>query len=110
MKSVMGDLGIVCGEEGDESLPLFGSVEEIAKLFEERGPCIAEVKRAFDVFDANGDGFIDVVELQRVLCVLGLKEGEGVENCRRMIQKFDENEDGKIDFEEFVKLMESGFN
>lgn len=104
---MMGKLGLVCGDESEESLPLFGSVEEVWKLFEERAACAAEVKEAFDVFDVNGDGFIDVEELQRVLCVLGLKEGEGIGNCRRMIEKFDENKDGRIDFEEFVKLMES---
>lgn len=104
IKSVMGNLGIFCEED---SLPLFGSNEAVSKLFDEMPPCVAEVKEAFDVFDVNGDGFIDGEELQRILCVLGLKEGDGIENCRKMIRKFDENGDGRIDFEEFLKLMES---
>lgn len=101
---MMGNLGIFCEED---SLPLFGSNGAVSKLFDEMPPCVAEVKEAFDVFDVNGDGFIDGEELQRILCVLGLKEGDGIENCRKMIRKFDENGDGRIDFEEFLKLMES---
>lgn len=69
--------------------------------------CAAEIKEAFDVFDVNGDGFIDVEELQRVMCVLGFKEGKEIQNCERMIRKFDQNKDGRIDFQEFLKLMES---
>ncbi|EYU34653.1 hypothetical protein MIMGU_mgv1a026006mg, partial [Erythranthe guttata] len=82
-------------------------------LFEERSPCLDEVKEAFDVFDENRDGFIDAKELQKVLCALGLNEGlnEGLEmdKCRRMIGVFDENGDGRIDFDEFVKFMEINF-
>ncbi|XP_038889669.1 probable calcium-binding protein CML46 [Benincasa hispida] len=104
MKWVMGNLGIDCGEE---SVPLFGSTEEVAEMFDERAASTVEVKKAFDVFDVNGDGFIDSEELQRVMCVLGFKEGERIQNCERMIRKFDHNGDGRIDFEEFLKLMES---
>ncbi|CAK9308978.1 unnamed protein product [Citrullus colocynthis] len=104
MKWVMGNLGIHCGEE---SVPPFGSTEEVSKMFDERAACAAEIKEAFDVFDVNGDGFIDVEELQRVMCVLGFKEGEEIQNCERMIRKFDQNKDGRIDFQEFLQLMES---
>lgn len=104
MKWVMGNLGIDCSEE---SVPVSGSTEEVSRMFDERAACAAEIKEAFDVFDVNSDGFIDVKELQRVMCVLGFKEGEGIQNCERMIQKFDQNKDGRIDFQEFLKLMES---
>ena len=105
MKWVMGNLGIDCSE--GSSVPLFGSAEEVAEMFDQTAASVAEVKQAFGVFDVNGDGFIDVEELQRVMCVLGFKEGEGIENCEKMIRKFDSNKDGRIDFEEFVKLMEA---
>ncbi|XP_022939128.1 probable calcium-binding protein CML45 [Cucurbita moschata] len=107
MKWVMGELGLSSEEETEESLPGFASMEEMCRIFDQTAASAAEVKEAFDVFDVNSDGFIDGDELQRVLCVLGFKEGEAIQNCRRMINKFDENNDGRIDFQEFVKLMES---
>ncbi|KAL3526533.1 hypothetical protein ACH5RR_011189 [Cinchona calisaya] len=83
---------------------------DIFNLFEEeKEPNKYEVKAAFDVFDENKDGFIDAWELQRILRALGLREGSELENCRKMIWAFDENEDDRIDFNEFVKIMESGF-
>ncbi|KAE8734508.1 putative calcium-binding protein CML30 [Hibiscus syriacus] len=95
----MGNLGIFCSKESDE----------LCRLFEEEEPSLEELKEAFDVFDVNKDGFIDAQELQRVVCVLGLKEGLKIENCNKMINKFDVNSDGRIDFQEFVKLMEITF-
>ncbi|KAL9152450.1 hypothetical protein ABFS82_11G123500 [Erythranthe guttata] len=101
-------------DDSDETSLLETSSADVAfDLFEERSPCLDEVKEAFDVFDENRDGFIDAKELQKVLCALGLNEGlnEGLEmdKCRRMIGVFDENGDGRIDFDEFVKFMEINF-
>ncbi|GMI67414.1 CALMODULIN-LIKE 46 [Hibiscus trionum] len=108
VETLMGNLGIVCSHESEEQLSeSFGS-EEISRLFEEE-PSLEEVKEAFDVFDVNKDGFIDAKELQRVLCVLGLKEGFKLQNCNKMIKTFDEDGDGRIDFQEFVKFMENSF-
>ncbi|XP_052195154.1 probable calcium-binding protein CML46 [Diospyros lotus] len=104
----MEGLGISCDpEEDDECLQETLGSDEISNLFEEKGPSMDEVKAAFDVFDENGDGFIEAKELQRVLCVLGFKEGLEVENCRRMIDAFDKDGDGRIDFGEFLKFMEN---
>ncbi|KAK9200666.1 hypothetical protein WN944_015864 [Citrus x changshan-huyou] len=82
---------------------------ELSWLFEEKEPSLEQVKEAFDVFDENKDGFIDAMELQRVLCILCLKEGFELENCKKMIKTFDENGDGRIYFKEFVKFMETSF-
>ncbi|KAL8117153.1 hypothetical protein AgCh_015165 [Apium graveolens] len=80
-----------------------------SSLFEENEPSLDEVKKAFDVYDLNSDGYIDTLELQTVLCALGLNDISQTESCKQMIKEFDENRDGKIDFREFVKLMENSF-
>ncbi|KAL8475706.1 hypothetical protein ACS0TY_028388 [Phlomoides rotata] len=106
METVLKSLGIF--RQGDQ-VPTRMDAEEIFDIFEERRPCLDEVREAFEVFDGNRDGVIDEKELQKVLCDLGLKEGLEMENCRRMIAAFDENGDGRIDFDEFVKFMENSF-
>ncbi|GER45340.1 calcium-binding EF-hand family protein [Striga asiatica] len=88
-----------------EDIPARLDVDGIFEMFEGKSVFSGEVKEAFDVFDENGDGFIDAGELGKVLCALGFGEGLDVERCRRMIGAFDENGDGMIDFGEFVKLM-----
>nr|ACU19070.1 unknown [Glycine max] len=105
---VMAKLGFFCSSESEELQEKYGS-KELFKLFEEQEPSLEEVKQAFDVFDENKDGFIDAKELQRVLCILGLKEAAELENCNKMIRIFDTNQDGRIDFIEFVKIMENRF-
>ncbi|XVF58292.1 hypothetical protein PTKIN_Ptkin07bG0053200 [Pterospermum kingtungense] len=107
VEKLMGDLGLFCSQESEELNESFGS-DEVSRLFEEE-PSLEEVKQAFDVFDVNKDGFIDAEELQKVLCILGLKEGLKLENCNKMIKTFDEDGDGRIDFQEFVKFMENSF-
>ncbi|XP_009360612.1 probable calcium-binding protein CML46 [Pyrus x bretschneideri] len=106
VQKVMGGLGIFCGPEGEQLLETFSS-DELTGLFDEKEPSLGEVKEAFNVFDENKDGFIDARELQRVLCILGLKEGSKLEDCQKMIRSFDKNGDGRIEFNEFVKVMEA---
>ncbi|XVF14285.1 hypothetical protein REPUB_Repub09cG0045700 [Reevesia pubescens] len=107
VEKLKGNLGLFCSQESEELNESFGS-DELSRLFEEE-PSLEEVKQAFDVFDVNKDWFIDAEELQRVLCILGLKEGLKLENCNKMIKNFDEDADGRIDFQEFVKFMEKTF-
>lgn len=108
VEMVMRMLTLVCSPEDGELPQKLGSAE-ISRLFEEKEPSLEEVKEAFDVFDENRDGFIDAMELQRVLCILGVKEGFELENCKKMIKIFDENGDGRIDFKAYVKFMETSF-
>lgn len=107
MEMVLKSLGIVW--QCDDQVPTTMDADEIFEIFEERRPCLDEVREAFEVFDSNRDGVIDEKELHKVMCALGLKEGLEMENCRRMIGVFDENGDGRIDFDEFVKFMENSF-
>lgn len=109
MEMVMGRLGFICHPREDKMLQDRPGIQYFASMFEDNEPSLDEVKEAFDVFDLNRDGFIDAMELQRVLRVLGLSDGSQIENCKQMIREFDENRDGRIDFREFVKLMENSF-
>ncbi|KAB1211588.1 putative calcium-binding protein CML45 [Morella rubra] len=104
VETVMQKLEILCSPDGEEFQERFSS-KELSGLFDEKEPSLEEVKEAFDVFDENRDGFIDARELQRVLCILGFKEGKELANCNTMIRAFDENNDGRIDFNEFVRFM-----
>ncbi|XP_008806035.3 probable calcium-binding protein CML45 [Phoenix dactylifera] len=107
VEMVMGRMGLCCSQE-DDQLGCMGS-DEISGVFNEKEPSLWEVKEAFCVFDENGDGFIDALELQRILSMLGFGEGSDFDSCKRMIAAYDENRDGRIDFNEFVKFMEISF-
>ena len=65
----------------------------------------AELKKAFDVMDANKDGVVTKDELKSLL--KGLGEEVTDEVVDEMIAIADENGDGKIQFEEFVKAATS---
>ncbi|EAZ31201.1 hypothetical protein OsJ_15300 [Oryza sativa Japonica Group] len=67
-----------------------------------------DMREAFRVFDANGDGYITVDELGAVLASLGLKQGRTAEECRRMIGQVDRDGDGRVDFHEFLQMMRGG--
>ncbi|KAF2604608.1 hypothetical protein F2Q70_00027573 [Brassica cretica] len=103
---VMKSLGLITDTES-LGLQKRYTAEELSNLFEEKEPSLEEVKQAFDVFDENRDGFLDPVDLQRVLTILGLKQGSNLDNCRRMISSLDGNKDGRINFHGFVKFMEN---
>lgn len=109
MEIILDKMGIrreLNGERFEEKLRF----DELSSMFEEKEPSLEEVKQAFAVFDENSDGFIDAVELMRVLSKLGFKDGViNLDECERMIASYDENKDGRIDFNEFIKFMESSF-
>ena len=62
---------------------------------------IAELRKAFDVMDANKDGVVTPDELKKLLTGLGEDVTDDV--VQEMINIADTNGDGKVDFEEFVK-------
>ncbi|KAL6627493.1 hypothetical protein ACP70R_031219 [Stipagrostis hirtigluma subsp. patula] len=67
------------------------------------GELEAELRTAFDVYDADGDGRITAAELGKVLARIG--EGCSAEECQRMIASVDADGDGCVGFEEFKKMM-----
>ncbi|KAI3983137.1 hypothetical protein MKX01_030859 [Papaver californicum] len=108
VEMVMQQMRLTCCQDAENIQGRLG-LDELLGLFEEKEPSVDEVRGAFDVFDENSDGFIDAIELQKVLYTLGIREGLTLEDCSRMITTFDDNSDGRIDFNEFVKLMENSF-
>ena len=64
-----------------------------------------ELKKAFEVMDANKDGVVTKDELKSLL--KGLGEEVTDEVIDEMIKIADENGDGKIQFDEFCKAATS---
>ena len=69
---------------------------------------INEYKEAFDMFDKDGSGTIDVNEIVKIMKNFGypIKKSE----AQKLISQIDDNGDGELDFEEFVTLMEKQTN
>ncbi|KAK4755972.1 hypothetical protein SAY87_009729 [Trapa incisa] len=63
------------------------------------------LKEAFEIFDEDGNGFIEAEELKRVLECLGLDEGWDMGEIEKMVRAVDLNLDGKVDFVEFESMM-----
>ena len=75
----------------------------MAKLSAEQ---IAELRKAFDVMDANKDGVVTKEELKNLL--KGLGEDVTDEVVDEMIAIADTNNDGKVQFEEFCNASMAG--
>jgi len=64
-----------------------------------------EIREAFKVFDGDGNGFINRMELRHVMMNLGEKITE--EECDAMVEEADIDGDGSINYEEFYGMMTS---
>jgi calmodulin len=64
---------------------------------------IAEFKKAFSLFDEDGNGSITIKELRSVKSSLGQNHTE--EEIEEMINEFDADGNGTIDFTEFLTMM-----
>lgn len=62
-----------------------------------------EYREAFDMFDKNKDGVIEVTELRNVM--RSLNHDPTKEELEEMINEVDLDHNGYIDFDEFVILM-----
>ncbi|XP_067678821.1 EF-hand calcium-binding domain-containing protein 7-like isoform X9 [Haliotis asinina] len=62
-----------------------------------------ELMKAFRKIDINGDGYISLDELFRMLTTRGEKMTR--DEVQRMIDEVDENRDGRLDYEEFCNMM-----
>ncbi|KAM7000515.1 uncharacterized protein cetn4 [Tautogolabrus adspersus] len=62
-----------------------------------------EIKEAFDLFDTDGSGTIDVKELKVAMRALGFEPKK--EEIKKMIADIDKEGSGTIDFSAFLSMM-----
>lgn len=62
-----------------------------------------EIKEAFDLFDTESSGVIDVKELKVAMRALGFEPKK--EEVRKILQDIDRRGDGVIKYEDFVEIM-----
>ncbi|KAE8630438.1 hypothetical protein XENTR_v10000821 [Xenopus tropicalis] len=62
-----------------------------------------EIREAFDLFDTDGSGTIDVKELKVAMRALGFEPKK--EEMKKIISDTDKDGSGIIDFEDFLSLM-----
>ncbi|XP_026213243.1 caltractin [Anabas testudineus] len=62
-----------------------------------------EIKEAFDLFDTDGSGTIDVKELKVAMRALGFEPKK--EEIKKMIADIDKEGSGTIDFSDFLSMM-----
>merc|ERR1712110_931349 len=64
---------------------------------------IEEIKEAFDLFDTDQSGTIDLKELRGAMASLGYESKN--ETVFTMLQELDKDGNASLDFEEFLELM-----
>ncbi|XP_062250373.1 uncharacterized protein cetn4 [Platichthys flesus] len=62
-----------------------------------------EIKEAFDLFDTDGTGTIDVKELKVAMRALGFEPKK--DDIKKMIADIDKEGSGTIDFTDFLSMM-----
>lgn len=91
------------GRTSDASQSSNSSGEDKVEWSEEKHA----LQAAFDLFDADKDGFISAEELWRVMCNLG-DEHTTLAECLHMINCVDKDGNQMVDFTEFQCLMSGG--
>ena len=62
-----------------------------------------ELRQAFDLFDANGTGKIQIKEIRVAMRALGFEPRR--EEMKRFQQEFDSQNTGFIDLNDFIRIM-----
>ena len=68
--------------------------------------CLKGMKKYFNLYDANGDGFITAEELKTFLDSVGKTTSE--EEAKEDVRQADKDGDGKINWKEFVESWTVG--
>ena len=69
---------------------------------------VKEIKEAFDLFDTDGSGQIDFVELKNAMISLGF-EAKDI-TIKRVMEDLDSDKNNTIDFEEFLQTMRAKYS
>uniref|UniRef100_A0A8C5T1M5 Calglandulin n=1 Tax=Laticauda laticaudata TaxID=8630 RepID=A0A8C5T1M5_LATLA len=64
-----------------------------------------EIRKAFQVFDKDGNGYISAAELRHIMTNLGEKLSS--EEVEEMLKVADLDGDGQMNYEEFLRMMTS---
>merc|ERR1711907_210425 len=64
---------------------------------------VAECKEAFELFDTDASGNIDVRELKVAMRALGFEVRS--DEVKKMVEDLDRDGDGTVDFDEFLAMM-----
>ena len=67
-----------------------------------------EIREAFDLFDTDGSGTIDMQELKVAMRSLGFEPKEG--EVEKMVEEVDKDGSGAIEYGEFLEMMTSKFS
>ena len=65
-----------------------------------------ELRVAFDLFDTDNDGKIDLAELGKAIEKMGGQK-LSMEDLREIVKEVDSDYNGTVEFDEFIALMES---
>lgn len=76
--------------------------EEDCELSEDMFDPLAEARKAFNMFDADGSGTLNIRELNRALLLNGtfLRKPQ----LQQLMRKYDSDHSGTLSFEEFCRL------
>ena len=66
---------------------------------------LQQYKLAFNHFDRDGSGCIDVEELRQVFALISIFPDE--EELEELVCEFDSNQNGNLEFPEFVSMLET---
>ncbi|XP_038067923.1 calmodulin-like [Patiria miniata] len=64
-----------------------------------------EIKKTYDIFDSNGNGYISACDIRRVGALYGECFTDEVAN--QMIGEADTDADGRVTYRDFLKMMRS---
>merc|ERR1712072_193983 len=87
------------GRTGAE-MPTRKNVGRVKALTEEQ---VEECREAFEMFDIDGSGAIDVRELKAAIKALGMDVS--AEELKKMVSDVDKDGNGTIEFPEFLSMM-----
>lgn len=84
-------------------LPIMAGRKKSGPKFELNEEQKTDIKEAFDLFDTEGNGFIETKELKVAIRALGFEPKK--EEIKKMIAEIDKEGTGKLSYEDFLQLM-----